>query len=57
MPEKKYTQKEVLELLKKQRKSDADCLKSEPSISGYTAMRKVEKNGLVLKVKQDAIQE
>ncbi len=56
MADKKFTEKEVIGLLLKQRKSDAELLQSESSISGYTVMKKILKNRLVYKVK-DAIQE
>lgn len=55
MADKKYTEKEVISLLLKQRISDAELLKNEPNISGYTAMTKVLKNKLVLK--KDVVQE
>lgn len=53
--EKKFTEKEVIGLLIKQRKSDSEILEKEPNISGYTASKKVLKNELVYKIKKDAI--
>lgn len=56
MPEKKFTEKEVISLLIQQRKSDAELLKVEPNISGFTAMTKVLGNKLVY-IKKDVIQD
>ena len=53
---KTFTEKEVIGLLDKQRKSDAELLQKEPNISGYTAMKKVLKNKLVY-TKKDVIQD
>ena len=49
METKKYTEKEVIALLIKQRLSDAKILVKESNVSGYTANRKVLLNPLVLK--------
>ena len=56
MPEKKFTESEVIKLLTEQRKSDAESLQKEPNISGYTAMRKVIKNKLVY-TKKNVVQD
>jgi len=54
--EKKFTEKEVIDLLYKQRKSDAELLKPETNMSGYNAMKRVLNNKLVY-TKKNVIQE
>lgn len=51
--EKKFTEKEVIDLLYNQRKSDAELLRPETNMSGYNAMKRVLNNKLVYTKKKD----
>jgi len=53
MSAKTFTEKEVIKLLRDQRKLDAESLKGERNISGYTGMKKVLKNSLVYEIKDN----